>query len=61
MDPDDQPAAPRWALMVEPHNRIRLVLLERVAARKAQGWFLIGAEDDEMFGMPQPRDTEDGA
>jgi hypothetical protein len=32
-----------------------------VAARKAQGWFLIGAEDDEMFGMPQPRDTEDGA
>lgn len=41
--------APRWALMVEPHNKIREVLLPQVARRLEMGWILIGRESDEMF------------
>lgn len=40
---------PRWALMIRPHNRIEHVLLASVERRIAQGWILIGREDEEMF------------
>lgn len=43
--------SPRWALMVEPHNRIREVLLGQVPRRLEQGWILIGVEDDEMYAV----------
>lgn len=55
--------SPRWALMVEPHNRIREVLIGQVQRRLAQGWILIGVEDDEMYAArikKQPDDNDHG-
>ena len=42
---------PRWALIVEPYNKIRPVLLANVEAelKKGMGRYVLIAEDDEMF------------
>jgi hypothetical protein len=53
-----QQKAPRWALMVEPHNKIREVLLPQVERRLEMGWILIGRESDEMFEWCQSADED---
>lgn len=51
--------SPRWALMVEPHNKIREVLLPQVARRLEMGWVLIGRESDEMFKWCRSLEPDD--